>query len=110
MPDKPVALRLDERALDALDATGNLTRALGEALERIARGDVPDHRRPVHVQISARLPSDLVRRARAVSAEHGIALAEAVEAVVLGTAPHPARPGRERQGAQQGADGMFTRD
>ncbi|MFJ1839051.1 hypothetical protein ACIOJ9_34950 [Streptomyces sp. NPDC088175] len=84
MPDKPVTLRLDERALGRLDATGNRTAGLRAALERIAHGDLPDHRRPVRKQISARLPDDLVRQARTRAAAYGIELAEAVEAVVLG--------------------------
>ncbi|GLF98175.1 hypothetical protein [Streptomyces yaizuensis] len=87
MPENPLTLRLDTRALALIDASGNRTRALRAALEQIARGAIPDHRRPVRQQISARLPHDLVHRARDRAAAHGIDLAEAVEAVTLGTTP-----------------------
>ncbi|MFB6814352.1 hypothetical protein ACFCV8_07380 [Streptomyces sp. NPDC056347] len=89
MPESPVTLRLDERALARIDASRNRTEALRAALEQIARGEIPDHRRPVLTQISARLPRDLVRRARDRAADHDISLAEAVEAVTLGTTLHP---------------------
>ncbi|MFF3730892.1 hypothetical protein ACFYXM_11360 [Streptomyces sp. NPDC002476] len=89
MPESPVTLRLDERALALIDHSGNRSGALRAVLEQIARSDLPDHRRPVLKQISARLPHDLVRRARDRAAAHGIDLAEAVEAVVLGATPHP---------------------